>query len=37
MTRKLEIEKFGENYTFPYISFLETAAIYNPTTHPRTP
>ena len=37
MTRKLEIEKFGENFIFPYIFLLKTAAIYGLTTYARSP
>lgn len=33
MTRKLEIEKFWENYIVPDISLRETAAIYDLTMH----
>ena len=33
MIRKLEIEKFRENYIVPDISLRETAAIYDLTTH----
>ena len=37
MTRKLEIEKFGENFIFPYISLPKTVAIYGLTTYARPP